>query len=61
MRKFTVLLESSPWVFMPHVLKVCLEILKVYRTPQYPDLARGGLSFRKTKTDNKNSEQPDLF
>ena len=37
------------------------DLLTGNRTPQYPDLARGGLSFRKTKTDNKNSEQPDLF
>lgn len=37
------------------------DLLSGSKTPQYPDLARGGLSFRKTKTENKKGEQPDLF
>jgi DNA modification methylase len=37
------------------------ELLSGSKTPQYPDLARGGLSFRKTKTEIDRGNQPDLF
>jgi DNA modification methylase len=37
------------------------DLLSGSKTPQYPDLARGGLSFRKTKTENEKGVQPDLF
>jgi hypothetical protein len=31
------------------------------QAPQYPDLARGGLSFRKAKTEAKKGKQPGMF
>ncbi len=36
------------------------DLLTGNKTPQYPDLSRGGLSFKKTKKEYQ-SEQPDLF
>ncbi len=37
------------------------ELMSGKKSPQYPDLARGGLSFKKTKTENKPAKQTGLF
>ena len=36
-------------------------LLSKAEAPQYPDLARGGLSFKKAKTEKGGSEQPSLL
>jgi DNA modification methylase len=37
------------------------ELLSGRKTPQYPDLARGGLSFRKSQIEINKGDQPELF
>lgn len=37
------------------------DLLSGNKSPQYPDLARGGLSFRKSQVEIDNSNQPGLF
>jgi len=37
------------------------DLLSGAQSPQYPDLARGGLSFKKAKTEAEKGKQPGLF
>jgi hypothetical protein len=36
-------------------------LLSGKQSPRYPDLAKGGLSFKKAKKEAEKGKQPDLF
>jgi hypothetical protein len=54
--------ESPAHGAFPKIQILSIEgLLSGKETPLYPDLSRGGLTFKKAKTENENMKQPDLL
>jgi hypothetical protein len=54
--------ESPIGKSFPKIQILTIEgLLSGRQSPQYPDLSRGGLSFKKPKTERQKGEQPELF
>ena len=54
--------ESPAHGAFPKIQILSIEgLLSGKETPLYPDLSRGGLTFKKAKTETENTKQPDLL
>ncbi|MCK4428399.1 MAG: restriction endonuclease, partial [candidate division Zixibacteria bacterium] len=54
--------ESPAHGAFPKIQILSIEgLLSGKETPLYPDLSRGGLTFKKAKTETENTSQPDLL